>query len=93
MLISPGLRSLTLLLLGLVSVALLVADIPPASAPQTECLARVKEVHGAAGPWAVAGYRIGAYSLKELGLPRHSFQLLVTHRAPAQVQYSCIAGL
>ena len=39
------------------------------------CLARVKEVHGAAGPWAVAGYRIGERALKELGLPRHSHDL------------------
>jgi formylmethanofuran dehydrogenase subunit E len=56
-----------------------------------DCLARVREQHGAAGPWAVAGYRIGQRALKELGLPRQSFSLLVTHRAPAKVQYSCVA--
>ncbi len=39
------------------------------------CLARVKEVHGAAGPWAVVGYRIGERALKELGLARHSHAL------------------
>jgi formylmethanofuran dehydrogenase subunit E len=55
------------------------------------CLARVKEVHGAAGPWAVAGYRIGDRALKELGLPRQSHDLEVIHRCPAEVQYSCIA--
>ena len=55
------------------------------------CLARVKEVHGAAGPWAVAGYRIGERALKELGLPRQSHALEVVHRCPAEVQYSCIA--
>ena len=55
------------------------------------CLARVKEVHGAAGPWAVAGYRIGERALKELGLPRHSHKLEVVHRCPMQVQYSCMA--
>jgi hypothetical protein len=55
------------------------------------CLARVKEVHGAAGPWAVVGYRIGERGLKELNLPRHSFALDVVHFCPAQVQYSCIA--
>ncbi|MBX6311955.1 MAG: hypothetical protein IRY99_03395 [Isosphaeraceae bacterium] len=58
---------------------------------QAECLARVKEIHGAAGPWAVAGYRIGERALKELGLPRHSFSLLVIHRSPTEVQYSCMA--
>jgi hypothetical protein len=55
------------------------------------CLARVKEVHGAAGPWAVAGYRIGDRALKELGLHRQSHDLEVVHRCPAEVQYSCIA--
>ena len=56
-----------------------------------EGLARVREVHGGTGPWAVVGYRIGERALKELGLPRHNFGLLVVHRAPAEVQYSCIA--
>jgi formylmethanofuran dehydrogenase subunit E len=51
----------------------------------------VKEVHGAAGPWAVAGYRIGERALKELGLHRQSHDLEVVHRCPAEVQYSCIA--
>jgi formylmethanofuran dehydrogenase subunit E len=55
------------------------------------CLARVKEVHGAAGPWAVVGYRIGERALKDLGLARHSHSLEVIHRCPAEVQYSCIA--
>jgi FmdE, Molybdenum formylmethanofuran dehydrogenase operon len=56
-----------------------------------ECLARVKEAHGAAGPWAVAGYRIGERALKDLGLPRHSHDLEVVHHCPLQVQYSCMA--
>jgi formylmethanofuran dehydrogenase subunit E len=55
------------------------------------CLARVKEIHGAAGPWAVAGYRIGARALKDLGLPRHSHDLEVVHFCPLQFQYSCMA--
>jgi hypothetical protein len=55
------------------------------------CLTRVKEVHGATGPWAVAGYRIGERALKELGLHRQSHDLEVVHRCPAEVQYSCIA--
>ncbi len=55
------------------------------------CLARVKEIHGATGPWAVAGYRIGERALKELGLPRQSHDLDVVHRCPAEVQYSCVA--
>jgi formylmethanofuran dehydrogenase subunit E len=56
-----------------------------------ERLLRVREVHGVAGPWAVAGYRTGERALKDLRLPRHSFALDVVHRSPAEVQYSCIA--
>jgi len=55
------------------------------------CLARVKEIHGATGPWAVAGYRIGERALKELGLGRQSHDLEVVHYGPAEVQFSCIA--
>ncbi len=55
------------------------------------CLARVKEFHGATGPWAVAGYRIGERALKELRLSRQSHDLEVIHFCPSEVQYSCIA--
>jgi hypothetical protein len=55
------------------------------------CLTRVKEIHGAAGPWVVAGYRIGERALKELGLPRHSHDVEIVHRCPSEVQYSCMA--
>ena len=55
------------------------------------CLARVKEAHGAAGPWAVAGYRIGERALKDLGRPRHSHDIDVVHHCPLQVQFSCMA--
>lgn len=76
----------------LVTIAAVVAAPPANTSGQVEeCLSRVKEVHGGAGPWAVAGYRIGEHALKTLGLPRHSFKLSVIHRAPAQVQYSCVA--
>jgi len=54
-------------------------------------LARVAEIHGAAGPWAVAGYRMGEHALAVLGLPRGSFDLEVEHFSPREVQYSCIA--
>src|SRR5580704_15913505 len=54
-------------------------------------LARVAAIHGAAGPWAVAGYRMGRYALGKLGLPAQSFDLEVVHHTPEKVQYSCIA--
>lgn len=54
-------------------------------------LAAVAQVHGGAGPWAVAGYRMGEFALAQLGLERGSFDLEVTHYTPREVQYSCIA--
>lgn len=54
-------------------------------------LAEVARAHGGAGPWAVAGYRMGAFALKELGLERGSFDLEVVHYTPREVQYACIA--
>jgi formylmethanofuran dehydrogenase subunit E len=44
-----------------------------------------------AGPFAVAGYRMGARALRELGLREGSFDLEVRHESPAEVQWSCIA--
>ncbi|HEU5073338.1 MAG TPA: FmdE family protein [Polyangiaceae bacterium] len=54
-------------------------------------LEAVATIHGGAGPWAVAGYRMGEAALKQLGLERGSFDLEVAHFAPREVQYSCIA--
>ncbi|GAC1351307.1 MAG: hypothetical protein NVS3B20_08510 [Polyangiales bacterium] len=54
-------------------------------------LADVANIHGEAGPWAVAGYRMGKYALGRLGIPRQSFDLEVIHHSPRQVRYACIA--
>jgi formylmethanofuran dehydrogenase subunit E len=77
-------RALALLLLAACS-----RSAPPASADTA--LARVAAIHGAAGPFAVAGYRVGERALRELGLPAGTFDLDVVHESPAQVQWSCIA--
>jgi formylmethanofuran dehydrogenase subunit E len=66
------------------------AGASPASSEDAE-LDRVAAVHGAPGPWAVAGYRMGRHALAKLGLPEGSFDLEVTHHTPRQVMYSCIA--
>jgi formylmethanofuran dehydrogenase subunit E len=58
---------------------------------EDEELDRVAAIHGAPGPWAVAGYRMGRYALVKLGLVPGSFDLEVTHHTPQQVMYSCIA--
>jgi formylmethanofuran dehydrogenase subunit E len=63
----------------------------PARPPEDERLAAVVAVHGGAGPWAVAGYRMGEFALRRLGLPRGSFDLEVVHFTPESVQFSCIA--
>ncbi len=54
-------------------------------------LVSVARVHGGAGPWAVAGYRMGEYALGVLGLEHGSFDLEVVHFTPHEVQYACIA--
>ncbi|MCY1043079.1 FmdE family protein [Corallococcus sp. bb12-1] len=66
---------------------------PAASPPPAElgALERVALVHGGAGPWAVAGYRMGDFALRQLDLPRGSFKLEVVHHSPALVQYTCVA--
>ncbi len=62
-----------------------------AADPDAEALDAVRRAHGGAGPWAVAGYRMGAHALVKLGLPRGSFDLEVHHESPKSVQFSCIA--
>lgn len=54
-------------------------------------LAEVARIHGGAGPWAVAGYRMGAFALQSLGVARGSFDLEIVHYTPREVQYACIA--
>lgn len=59
--------------------------------PEDAKLDSVARVHGGAGPWAVAGYRMGEYALGVLGLEQGSFDLEVVHFTPREVQYACIA--
>jgi FmdE, Molybdenum formylmethanofuran dehydrogenase operon len=54
-------------------------------------LSAVAAIHGGAGPWAVAGYRMGRYALAKLGVERGSFDLEVVHHSPREVQFSCVA--
>lgn len=82
--------------LFLICLGLLSSGCSPPPAARGEdfaemCLVRTAEYHGGAGPWAVVGYRVGVRALEELDVPRHARSLFVTHRAPLEVQYSCIA--
>lgn len=66
---------------------------PPAPAAPAEAgaLAAVTRIHGGAGPWVVAGYRMGEHALSLLGLEHGSFDLEVVHFTPREVQFACIA--
>lgn len=66
-------------------------DVTHGAAHEDARLAEVARAHGGAGPWAVSGYRMGAYALEKLGLARGSFDLEITHYTPREVQYACIA--
>jgi formylmethanofuran dehydrogenase subunit E len=80
--------------LALCAIAVQASGCTPAaySAPASDArLEAVARAHGGAGPWAVAGYRMGEHALSALGVPRGSFDLEVTHFTPREVQYSCIA--
>jgi formylmethanofuran dehydrogenase subunit E len=59
--------------------------------PIERALDEVAAIHGAPGPWAVAGWRMSEHALAKLGLPRGSFDLEVVHETPREVRYSCIA--
>jgi formylmethanofuran dehydrogenase subunit E len=54
-------------------------------------LDQVAAVHGGAGPFAVAGFRMAQHALKVLQLEPGSFDLEVEHHSPKAVQFSCIA--
>jgi formylmethanofuran dehydrogenase subunit E len=68
-------------------IALAVAVLLAAS-PDEE-LAEVAAVHGEAGPWAVAGYRMAKHAMK--ALEAGPYEVEVEHHSPKAVQYSCIA--
>lgn len=63
----------------------------PVGDPVDRALDDVARIHGAPGPWAVAGYRMAQYALAKLHLAQGSFDLEITHRTPKKVQFSCIA--
>lgn len=85
-------RLLSLVLLSLVTLARTgELGMKNRASAVDETLSRVAAIHGAAGVFAVAGYRMGERALHNLSAQRSSFSLDVTHRTPLEVQYSCIA--
>lgn len=62
-----------------------------ANDPVDAKLDAVARIHGAPGPWAVAGYRMSEHALGKLGLARGSFDVQIVHWTPKEVRYSCIA--
>ncbi|HAA55272.1 MAG TPA: hypothetical protein DCE42_10985 [Myxococcales bacterium] len=73
------------------------ATSKPTSRPQRTrqqvniILKQVAAIHGAPGPFAVAGYRMGMYAKRHFGLAYGGWHLLVSHYTPPKVQYSCLA--
>ena len=63
----------------------------PAKPESVSAVSAVSAVHGGAGPWVMAGYRMGTFALEQLGAHRYSWDLEVVHASPKEVQYSCIA--
>ena len=63
---------------------------PSKAAPDAQ-LAAVAAIHGEAGPWAVAGFRMGQFALQKLGLSSQSHELRVLHRSPKMPQFACVA--
>src|SRR5687767_4575673 len=56
--------------------------VPGAGDPIDKALDEVTAIHGAAGPWAVLGYRMSEHALGKLGLPRGSIDVQVVHWTP-----------
>lgn len=75
---------------GLLGGLVLLAGAGPGGADVERCLARVLDYHGHLGPWAVIGYRVGQRALAETGLRRATKDLVVVHRCPEAVQYTCM---
>ncbi|WP_394836530.1 formylmethanofuran dehydrogenase subunit E family protein [Pendulispora rubella] len=83
---------LSMALLALVACSSSTPPSHPPIAPAGDgAIERVATIHGGAGPWVVAGYRMGEYARTKLGLERGSFDVEVVHFTPHEVQYSCIA--
>jgi formylmethanofuran dehydrogenase subunit E len=74
------------LILSVVLTGCSAKGAPPAASADdnNEKLMAVARVHGGAGPWAVAGYRMGAYALRTLGIERGSFDFEIVHFTPRQ---------
>jgi formylmethanofuran dehydrogenase subunit E len=68
------------------------ASAPTHIVPHTklDIIEEVKEIHGGAGPFVVAGYRMGQRAVQQVGAQPGAFTLLVQHYCPAEVQWSCI---
>ncbi len=63
-----------------------------ASKPKTSKMMRqVAALHGAAGPFAMAGYRMAQHALRVFKSKRWDWSLRVIHHTPRKVQWSCIA--
>jgi hypothetical protein len=75
----------------LLLLATLLAAPVLASDPIDAQLDAIASVHGDAGPWAAAGYRMARYAMTKLGVTAGKGDLIVAHHSPKAVQFSCVA--
>jgi formylmethanofuran dehydrogenase subunit E len=74
-----------------VTLALLLASGTLAAEPPDARLEAIAAIHGEAGPWAAAGYRMATFALEKLGVTAGKGDLIVEHRSPGAVQFTCVA--
>jgi len=71
---------------------LALCALPVAAADPIDArLDAIAAVHGEAGPWAAAGYRMASYAMERLGVTAGKGDLTVEHHSPRAVQFSCVA--
>jgi formylmethanofuran dehydrogenase subunit E len=75
---------------GLVLLALF-GSVALAADPIDARLDAIAAIHGEAGPWAAAGYRMAAYAMEKLGVTAGKGDLTVEHHSPRAVQFACVA--
>ncbi len=95
--------TVVLFIVGMLLLPLSAQQMQPSSAPQTtmpehhatpaakhDIIEEGKEIHGGAGQFVVAGYRMGQRAVQQVGAQPGAFTLLVPHYCPSEVQWSCI---
>ncbi len=90
---APITAVLAVAVLGLAGLAFAAdggSTVVPSAQDVEARLQRVSAVHLGAGPWAVAGFRMGEFVGREWQVSLPSRDVSVEHRSPNEVQYACV---